>query len=164
MPATYEPIASTTVSGTSTNSVSFSSIPGTFTDLVFVWTGTQTTTSRTDVNIRFNSDTGGNYSQTWLQGTGSATDSGRLTSQDGLRVVGYPSSANIMTSRTQIMSYANTSVNKTTLTSRSDSGFAANVAVGLWRSTAAITSMTVYISANNFADGSTFALYGIKAA
>ena len=68
MPATYEKIASTTVSGTTTSQISFSSLPSTYTDLrvVLVTKGDQDQNSY----IRFNSDTGTNYSYTRINTNG----------------------------------------------------------------------------------------------
>jgi len=59
--ATYEPIATTTVSGSSTSTVTFSSISGTYTDLVIIGNlGSQTTNAFP--YLQFNGDTGSNYS------------------------------------------------------------------------------------------------------
>ena len=82
MPATYQPIETQTVSGTSTSTVTFSSIPQTYTDLVLVSAITQSA----DVSnyLRFNSDTGTNYSRTRLVGTGSSATSVRGTNDVGI--------------------------------------------------------------------------------
>ena len=60
--ATYYPIATTTLSS-ATNSVSFSSISGSYTDIVIVFNGAASTSGVT-CNVQFNSDTGTNYSTT----------------------------------------------------------------------------------------------------
>ena len=74
MAITYEPIATTTL-GTSASSVTFSTIPGTYTDLVLVVAGTSAATNGNE--MQFNGDTGNNYSFTLLYGTGSAAVSSR---------------------------------------------------------------------------------------
>jgi hypothetical protein len=62
------------------------------------------------------------------------------------------------------MNYSNATTYKTALARTSEDGVAAAY-VGLWRSTSAITSITIDKgSSDNFASGSTFTLYGIKAA
>jgi hypothetical protein len=67
----------------------------------------------------------------------------------------------------QIMSYSNTSVFKTTLTSCASTA-SGNMwvgrMVGLWRSTSAINTVTALLSASNYRSGTVFSLYGIKAA
>ncbi len=66
MAATYTPIASATLAA-STSSITFSSIPATYTDIVVVINDINSTGSF-DTNIRFNGDSGSNYSRTGLRG------------------------------------------------------------------------------------------------
>jgi len=163
MPATYEPIATTTLSSAA-SSVTFSSIPATYTDLVLVVTGLFTS-SGGNSRIRFNGDTGTNYSNTRLQGDGTSASSNRSTSQAFLRLDydGNSSTVPNMT-RTNIFSYAG-STNKTCLIESSEdkNGSGSTVrTVGLWRDTSAITSIEVLMSSSTFATGTIATLYGIK--
>jgi hypothetical protein len=158
MPVTYEPIANYTVV-TPSSSYTFNSFAG-YTDLVLVITGS-TTTPGQDILITFNGDTGTNYSRTYMLGTGSSATSGRNATQNAF----VPGGAYLNTvSRLNIMNYANTTTYKTVI-ARHDSWDSYTVGnVGLWRSTAAITSLTIATQTYNMAAGSTFTLYGIKAA
>lgn len=167
MPATFEPIASTTLSA-ATASVTFSSIPQTFTDLVLVASFTASTASATVV-MTFNGDTtSGLYSKTQLEGTGSQAPSGRTTGANNINL-----DSNIGNSSTEptieiinLMNYSNTTTNKTALIRQSgfwSSAPGTSVRIGLWRNTNAITSVTLNNGANTFASSSTFSLYGIRA-
>jgi hypothetical protein len=159
MPQTYEPIATQTL-GSATNSVTFSSISGSYTDLVLVFNGT--VSANQYVALRLNSDTGSNYSWTRVDGNGSTAQSSRGTSTTFGRLgIGDPTNRTLTIS--QFMNYSNTTTNKTVL-SRSNTDFVGAL-VNLWRNTAAITSITVLTTtADTFTVGSTFTLYGIKAA
>jgi hypothetical protein len=160
--ATYTQIATTTLSSAQ-SSVTFSSISGSYTDLVLVTNGKMSAGSAVNNKITFNSDTGTNYSRTYVYGDGSSALSGRDSSQDNLGFI-YWSSTNPSTTIIQIQNYSNTTTYKTALARTSESGVAAAY-VGLWRSTSAITSITITRgSTNDFASGSTFSLYGITAA
>jgi hypothetical protein len=64
----------------------------------------------------------------------------------------------------QIFNYSNTTTNKSVLGRASNPSANTTACVGLWRNTAAITSVSVYGVGANFTVGSTFTLYGIKAA
>ena len=168
MPATYEPIASTTVSS-ATASITTSNIPSTYTDLIIVCRAGTSYGDNQVWTMRFNSDTGSNYSMTRLGGDGSSAYSDRWTSQTSIDA-GFLPTGGLGTSIIQVQSYANTNVNKTSLiaieTQASTSGNSGRkyVArqVGLWRSTAAITSVT-FAFTNNMVSGSSVSLYGIKA-
>jgi hypothetical protein len=159
MAITYEPIATYTVA-TPSASYTFSSIPGTYTDLFLVITGS-TTTPGQDIQVQFNGDTASNYSRSYLVGTGTVVSSGRDTSQIGF----IPGGAYLNTMvRLNIIRYANTNTYKTVL-ARHDSWDSYTVEnVGLWRNTAAITSLTISTQTFNMGIGSVFTLYGIKAA
>lgn len=160
MAATYEPLATTTLS-TTQNQIDFNSISGTYTDLVIVASGGVTSTN--DIWLRINSDTGTNYSRTRLTGNGSAAASTRNSAFDAILISAgtVGSNANFIIN---IMNYANTTTYKTTLSRFNSSTFVV-ASVGLWRSTSAITSLTLKAgSADTFTSGSTFTLYGIKAA
>jgi len=162
MAATYTPIASITL-GAATSSVTFSSIPGTYTDLVLVYNGTS---GISNLPVRFNSDTGSNYSYTRMYGDGSGTASDR---ESNLNYAVYAIGSSAQTLATMyINNYSNTTTNKTLL---GKSGYTAtgyvSMFASLWRSTAAITSITLYGNtsfATNFSVGSTFNLYGILGA
>lgn len=159
MPATYEPIASVTL-GSATNSLSFTNIPGTYTDLVLTINNVDTVEG-SGKRIRFNGDSAGNYSRTFVYGTGSSVASGRDSNQANVEM---PTSTTRYTERVQIMSYANTNVFKTILYEFAMPSYLIGRMVSLWRSTSAITSLEVSSGGVNFAAGSTWSLYGIKAA
>jgi hypothetical protein len=160
MPAgrTYTPLARTTVSS-SVTTVTFSSIPGTYTDLVCIISGN---TSASDLRVRFNGDTGSNYSYTRIYGSGTAASSDRASSQTDYFVTigGFTDANSIM----NIQNYSNSTTYKTAITRTNNPGSYVGTYVGLWRSTAAITSIEYRNTGGNINPGSTFTLYGILAA
>jgi hypothetical protein len=170
----FEHIA--TVSGASTSTISFSSIPSTYKHLQVRFTGRTTrATSGVQMYIRANSDTGGNYSSHVLRrnGTSSVIASYNLTSYMDSNVElipGTDETANIVAAGViDIVDYKETTKFKTFkmsagLGTKYTSSLFQNVLMGgNWRSTAAISSLefTMYASAN-WSSLSTFSLYGIK--
>ena len=169
MPAgsTYTPIATTTL-GSAANQVTFSSIAGTYTDIVAICSIKATTGSNEVLRAQVNGDTGSNYSYTYLQGVSTGAESGRasnstlILAQAGNQAI--PEAASTFAPYTvQFMNYSNTTTNKTII-ARGAGTNQAGASVSLWRNTAAITSIRFYIAAGNFDTGSTFTLYGIAAA
>ena len=160
MTATYEPISTQTVSGTSTSTVSFGSIPQTYTDLVLVSSVTQSA----DVAsyMRFNSDTGSNYSRTRLLGTGSSVTSARGTNDVGIEF-SFGTLTSLSNTIWQINNYSNTTTYKTALSRINNTFDWVGTSVGLWRSTAAITTVSYTVASGYIIAGSTLTLYGIKA-
>ena len=166
MPTTYEPIATTTL-GSATATITFSSIPATYTDLRLVFVGNCVSASRYLI-YRFNSDSGTNYSMTSLGGDGASAYSLRRASDTYLFTNNYSGASTTVPQlvTTDIFSYAG-STNKTSLSTVSSDTNGAGVvdrSVGLWRSTSAITSITIYYGGAlaDIAAGSTATLYGIK--
>ena len=164
MATTYTPIATTTL-GSAVNSVTFSSIPSTYTDLVLV---IQYQSSANCVaNITFNNDTATNYSTTYLSGSGTAAASTRGSNETSIGTVWSGANFNGKLGQiiVQVQNYSNTTTYKTALNRTSSAGGEATATVGLWRSTSAINRIDVTGTvAANFSIGSTFTLYGIKAA
>jgi len=168
MANTYVLIASNTLSSTAA-SVTFSSIPGTYTDLVLrVSARDSADTPISSLTMTFNSDTATNYSQTILAGSGSAASSSRTTSVSGdARVVIQPSTytTNVFGSFEIYIPNYTVSANKpysyfgVTENNATAAEIRANAA--LWRNTAAISTITL-AAPNNFVSGSSFFLYGIK--
>ena len=169
MPATYEPIATSTL-GSAAPSVTFSSIPATYTDLRLTIFCTGTSSAGKGVSIQLNSDTATNYSVTRIDGDGTTANSGRLSNFSYLFFNSTSTSTTIPTFYTlDFFSYAG-STNKTALgtgnADKNGSGAVERI-VGLWRSTSAISTIkvTLYTDGSaNYNTGSTFTLYGIKAA
>lgn len=165
MPAgvTYEPIATSTPSGVST--VNFSSFSG-YTDLVismpFIWTS-----GSSNIGIRFNSDTGSNYSDTRILGNGSSAITSRDSNNTYISALGgsWTVTTNPGFVKFSIFSYAG-STNKTVFveTSLDQNGSGATLrGVGLWRNTSAITSIDVFtVAGSNFTTGTRLTIYGIK--
>jgi len=163
MTSTYEKIATTTL-GSNTASVTFSSIPATYTDLVLI-VNFGKSTSNPSVYIQFNSDTANNYSVTTLQGDGTTASSTRSSNNGGLFVnfinPGTGITTNVIAS---IMNYSNTTTFKTSLFRYNESSTGAAETVGLYRSTSAINTVKVaFDNASLYLSGSTFTIYGIKA-
>jgi len=166
MPATYEPIATTTL-GSANATITFSSITSNYTDLRLILTGS--VTSGTIIpNMTFNGVTTTTYSYTNLSGNGTSASTANTSSQSKIDL-GYQtgfSSGTISTIAVDIFSYAG-STNKTSLiaTSMDKNGSGAvERLVALWRNTAAITSITLTSPAGTFATGTTATIYGIKKA
>lgn len=164
MAATYTPIASVII-GANTPSVTFSNIPQTYTDLVMVLSLVSSSTA-TYTNLRINSDTGSNYSRTYLLGTGSAALTGR--DSNVTQIAGLDTTATGSTFAgphiLNFQNYSNTTTNKTYIWRENLAGSQVVLGVGLYRSTSAITSITLATNANNYGVGSTFNLYGILGA
>jgi hypothetical protein len=164
MPNTYTELARQTL-GAATGTVTFSSIPSGYTDLVLVANVTGIgNISAGAISIRFNSDTATNYSATYLMGNGSSATSGRA-SNDTRMIVASPTlnlGNNPFVNIVQIQNYSNTTTNKTVLSRSNIAATQVAAIVGLYRSTSAITSIT-YESYNSqtMSIGSTFSLYGI---
>jgi len=163
MTATYEKIATNTLT-TTTASVTFSSISGSYTDLVLIFNG-GVDTSTGGLRMELNSDTGSNYSQTHLAGDGSAANSARNSNVTQARISSDFSMSNNLNynSITSLNNYSNSTTYKTWLSRNNLASVGTEAVIGLWRNTAAITSIKLVPSANSFASGSTFTLYGIKA-
>jgi len=107
-------------------------------------------------------DTGSNYSMTIMAGNGSTAASVRGSNRTsiGLDYYGAIDTTAKATYVVNFQNYSNTTTNKTVLL-RSSTGYATEATVGLWRSTSAINTLSLY--GVTFATGSTFSLYGIKA-
>jgi hypothetical protein len=170
MPKTYEPINTQTL-GSAVSTVTFSSIPSTYTDLVLVVSGAMASGSGTFAFWQANGDTATNYSYTTLHGVGSSAYSDRLvnTSQPTLNY--YSDMSTTLGQSVMVatwLNYSNATTFKTALVRSGNATGSAypgtSAIVGMWRSTAAITSLAIKANGVNFAIGSTFTLYGIKAA
>jgi hypothetical protein len=166
MAATYELIASTTLP-TATNSYTFSSIPSTFNDLVLVcnWKGNSVAAN---LYLRLNGDTGANYPFVAMGSYGSTSTTYGYVGTGSTwvsTITTTGSSANDIWCGTTIdlNEYSNTSVWKNVLSKNSSSN---EVTYGCtnWTSTAAINSIQVFSNGPDYAVGSMFTLYGIKAA
>lgn len=166
MAATYEPIATTTL-GSAASSITFSSIPSTYTDLRIVVTGTPT--SGSFMWMRYNSDSATNYSVTLLNGNGTAAQSARLSTQAQLTCKAYSSDGTTYPTfyAIDIFSYAGSTYKTHLCATSADYNGSGDVQriVGLWRSTSAINTVTLLRSASDtFATGTTATIWGIKAA
>ena len=162
--STYTPIATTTLSS-ATASITFSSL-GSYTDLVLVM-AVQPTNNGENINLQFNTDTGSNYSDTQLTGTGASATSSRRSSTTYLRTTdNLPNTTSFSTVIVNIMNYSNSTTYKTVISRGGNAATWVTTNVGLWRNTSAITSVKVFASdaSSNMNSGSTFTLYGIAAA
>lgn len=164
--ATYTPITTQTL-GSDTATITFSNIPGTYTDLVIILTAGQSATLNDAFQLRFNSDSGANYSDTMIYGDGSSASSARQSSVNSIRDFGDLGGTAITSQFIfNIMNYANTTTYKTMLTRFSSVQKSRVMAhVSLWRSTSAITSVTFsFTGSDQFKSGTIASLYGITAA
>jgi len=174
---TYDSIATYTVSGSSTASYTFSSIPSTYTDLVVVASvRSGTTANTTGFLCQVNGQTGNYYDGYVLRGNGTSATSARYNkfidptyaAPVGNMVANSATSGTFSNHIISWNNYSNTTTYKTFL-ARSNSqnntatGFVEAV-VSMYFATTAISSLTFFPEAGNFVDGSTISLYGIKAA
>lgn len=160
---TYTSIATETL-GSVAASVTFSSISGAYTDLVLICNAKNTAAQNYEIWVRFNSDSGSNYSQTFAQNYANSTQTGRNSSITEIRP-GKTNTTSFDTTIINVQNYSNSTTYKTTLNRYNNAEFVTGMSIGLWRNTNAITSIQVICETGaNFAIGSNFTLYGIAAA
>lgn len=163
MAATYEPIATTTLASAQ-NSIQFSSIASSWTDLRVVITGKSTTGGL--LYLRLNSDTGSNYSTTSLYATPVA--SYRTTNSTHMDITDANVAGLDTTNPTfytiDLMSYAGSTYKTCLIEGSQQTNGVVYRMVGLWRSTSAINDINFYLSSGNFTANTTITLFGIKAA
>jgi hypothetical protein len=162
--SSYTPIATNTLTADG-QTVTFSSIPATYTDLVLVINATAVSTSL-DISMRFNSDTASNYSRTLLSGSGSTVTSSReanYTSAQINNISQITSTAAAYTGIVHIFNYANTTTFKTALSRSNNAANGVEAVAHLWRKTPeAIHTITLTAGASrDMKTGSSFSLYGI---
>lgn len=177
-PTSYESIAAISVT-TGTDSIQFASIPSTYTHLQvrFIAQSTVSSNYAQSLAVTFNGDTGANYSRHFVGGyTGgySATSAAGDASQSRIDFFGGFTSANFNSSMfgagiLDVLDYGSTVKYKTGRLFAGGDGNTSSTLVstvglssGLWRSTAAITSIELRAGNGQIAAGSKFALYGIK--
>ena len=172
MATTYEAIATVTVGSGGASSISFSSIPNTFTDIKIVISARTNQSSWNDNSIvRFNGDSGNNYSNRRLNGSGSTADSSSNTSQDGFyywNFVGANATASTFSNNEMYIPNYTSSNQKSFSAERvvennSSTDNMVSLIAGIWTGTAAITSISIApFYGTLFAQYSTATLYGIK--
>lgn len=164
--SSFESIASATGTGSS-GTITFSSIPGTYKSLQLRMNGL-TSTAGVSVFLRYNSDSGANYVHHWLYGNGTTATASAQTAKTENRILGTDNGTSTTSPSSGIIDihdYASATKYKTvrafTGVDKNGTG-EINLMSGLWLSTSAITSITVFLASVNWTTDSTFALYGIK--
>jgi len=171
MATTFTKIASVTVGAGGASTIDFTSIPQTFTDLKIVLS-VRTTGSAVNFNdgaLRFNSDSGSNYSTRFLLGDGSSASSSSASTS---YIPFGPNQGSLTTANTftsfdgYIPNYTGSSFKSVSSDGTAENNATATrmtLTAGLWSSTAAITSINVFPGGGyNFVQYSTATLYGIK--
>jgi hypothetical protein len=166
MPQTYDRIASVTVATAGTAFLIMDNIPSTYTDIVLI--ANASAASNAQLGMRFNNVSTTSYGGTAMGGNGSIAESGRSVGATFLGLDFYFSltttaGASVVVSN--IMNYSNTTTHKTVISRANNAAQGLSANVGRFASTSAISRIDIISqSATNIAVGSTFTLYGIKAA
>ena len=170
MAHTYKLISSVTVGSGGSANMEFTSIPSTYTDLVIKISSRSNNASTFAHHVRFNSDSGANYSWRNMYGY----NSGKYTDYDGAATyawAGYSNNSSLTTSAFSntdiyISNYAGSKHKSVSSDAGMETNAGTGVSVGLggafWKSTAAITSIIILPSVGNYAEHSTAYLYGIS--
>jgi len=158
------PIQMVSVGAAGASTISFTSIPSTYTHLQI--RGIARTATNVSLGLRFNSDTGSNYSRHYLNGNGtSAAAGGGANSTSAYAGTTATATSAFGANVIDILDYKNTSKYKTIRAlsggDNNGSGFVQFMS-GNWRNTNAVTSIDIIqVDGDSFTQYTTFALYGI---
>lgn len=159
---TYTPLATVTLTSTA-SSVTFSSIPQTYRDLILILEGKNS--AENDVRLQVNNDTGSNYSWLRMLGNGSTTNS-TFTIPDTYAALSRgarPTSTVPVLIYATIIDYAQTNKHKSVLSRANHAVNGTEALSSRWANTSALTSIKIEVFGGQWASGSTFSLYGIIA-
>jgi len=171
MANTYKLIASSTVGSGGAANITFSSIAGTYTDLLLKVSLRSGASAFNDyVLLQFNSSGGTAYSDRQLTGNGTAASSASRSGNAQMYAIASSGASNTASTfgngEYYIPNYAgsaNKSISLDAVNENNGTEAYANLSAGLWSNTAAITSIVLTNnSATNFVQYSTAYLYGIK--
>jgi hypothetical protein len=164
-PNSYASIATQTVGSGGASSITFSSIPSTYTHLEFRYLLKPSTGGYQYLNATLNGDSGANYSYHFLVGEGTSPAAAGVGTSASLFRFGATDSTNFGVGVISIFDYSNTNKYKTI---RELFGYDSNgtgaiyLTSGAYYSTSAINSITVVPSSGSFVQYSQIALYGVK--
>lgn len=161
---TFEPLAFTSLTVTAA-SIEFSSISSSYTDLYFIFNGLHNT-GLTQWGIRVNGDTGSNY-QAVLVGQTAGTSTISLYEQNSntYGFIGWVVSGDSSMYECHLNNYTNTNQYKSMMAWGATEATRQNMIGGaMWRSTAAVTSVTFLPASGSFATNTTITMYGITRA
>jgi len=163
--SSYESIATVTVGAGGSSTITFSSIPSTYTHLQI--RGIARTATNVSLGLRFNSDTASNYSRHYLNGNGASAGAGGGASSTSA----YAGTTATATSAfganvIDVLDYKDTNKYKTIRAlsggDNNGSGFVQFMS-GSWRNTNAVSSIDIFqVDGDTITQYSSFALYGIK--
>lgn len=164
MATALTPLANLTL-GSSQANVTFSSISGSYRDLLLV-VNAKSSASGWESRIKINNDTGSNYQVVGMYNSGSSTSSYAPSVQTVMKFgfFGILSSSSAVQWVTHFLDYSATDKHKAVLSeigNASDSLI--DITANRWSSTSAITSMVVFPGSGTWSAGATFALYGVSA-
>jgi hypothetical protein len=163
----YDSIATTTVGAGGSATITFSSIPQTYTHLQVRFTSLTTVNGGSPL-VRFNSDSSASYSNHTLFGNGSTAGAGSNVSNSGMYVGGSDTgtfTTSPFVAVIDVLDYTSVNKNKTirTLSGVDANGSGEiNLFSGAWYNTSAISTLTITAPGRTFAEYSQFALYGVK--
>ncbi len=150
----YIALANITLTSTD-NEVVFANIPNTYRDLVLVAVHTSNT-GGADTGVRFNSDSGGNYTMVRMSSAGPSSASANQS-----YAYSGDNNPDRRTVIIQIMDYAQTDKHKTILTRYAGFSDTTMAIAARWANTNAINTVSIFPNGGSWTSGSTFALYGI---
>ena len=163
---TFTLISSVTVGSGGASSIDFTSIPATYTDLKLVYTARNKTSSVSEgVILSFNSNTS-NYSAIYLDNTNGGTPrSGSAARYAGVDVASNQTASTFANNEIYIPNYVGSTYKSYSVDSVTENNATAaylTLIAGLWSNTSAITSISLTLNSDSFAQYSTAYLYGIK--
>jgi hypothetical protein len=161
----YESIQTYTVGSGGQASITFSSIPSTYKHLQIRYIAATSTVNQ-NLQYTFNSDSSAVYANHRLLGDGSVVVADAATG-NGFMSIGRSgqNSTSFAAGVFDLLDYKDTNKFKTARTLYGTDGNGSGqvfFASGLWRSTAAVSTVTIVPASSNFAQYTNFALYGIK--
>lgn len=165
MTATEDLIASTTL-GSAATTITFSSVPSTYTNLRIVLRGA--CASQAFPVIRLNGDTGTNYIYLSLEAVGTSQYSYAGNSNDYAYLTGGTcewNNSKISTLKIDVLGYKNTNTRTNILTQNSadqnQAGGGVSLTTNTWANTATVTTIELGARGVNFLTGTTASLYGL---
>jgi hypothetical protein len=163
---TYEKVATSTLTS-NTSTVTFTSIPQTYTDLVIIFSGKAA--NNTDAQVRIGGsntpDSSAGYSRHFMFGYSGGMVADTISSLNGFIFSPYNENTNLVM---HLNSYTNPNIYKPVIIRNGPKPTSGDnltyVAAGIYRDTTAINCVQFYSPTHNFVTGSVFTIYGIKAA